>query len=227
MPTRLSQKCQDLISKMIVVDPTQRLDALGALKHQWFEILDEKGLSRQLSKVEQQEMDKQIVQRMQSYRGQSLLKKAAVNVLVKHLEAKQIETLKAEFEKIDTDCSGFIEVQELEKIIMDSDVQINPEEIQAIIKELDFAENKRINYSEFIAATINVSEYLTEERLQAIFNQFDIDNSGKITKDNMKQAFSKYGRDISEADIDDILQKHDLAGDQAISYDEFKKMILG
>ena len=48
---------------------------------------------------------------------------------------------------------------------MDSDVSMGQEEIQSIIKELDFAENKRINYSEFIAATINVSEFLSEERL--------------------------------------------------------------
>lgn len=100
------------------------------------------------------------------------------------------------------------------------------DEINKIIKELDFADNKRINYSEFIAATINVSEYLSEERLQAIFNQFDIDNSGKITKENLKQAFSKYGREITDSDIDQILSKHDLAGDKAISYPEFKKMLL-
>ena len=105
-------------------------------------------------------------------------------------------------------------------------MNLGQEEINNIIKELDFAENKRINYSEFIAATINVQEYLSEERLQAIFNQFDIDNSGKITKANMKQAFTKYGREITDADIDDILQKHDLAGDQAISFEEFKKMIM-
>lgn len=105
-------------------------------------------------------------------------------------------------------------------------MNIGAEEIQNIIAELDFAENKRINYSEFIAATINVSEYLTEERLQAIFNQFDIDNSGKITKANMKQAFSKYGREIKESDIDDILAKHDKAKDSAISYEEFKAMIF-
>ena len=42
---------------------------------------------------------------------------------------------------------------------------MDKEEIQAIIKELDFADNKRINYSEFIAATINVQEFLSEERL--------------------------------------------------------------
>lgn len=131
-------------------------------------------------------MDRDIVQRMQSYRGQSLLKRAAVNVLVKHLEANQISKLKEEFEKIDTDHSGFLEVAELEQIIRDSDLQMGQEEIQAIIKELDFAENKRINYSEFIAATINVHEFLSEERLQAIFNQFDIDNTGKISKSNLK-----------------------------------------
>lgn len=105
-------------------------------------------------------------------------------------------------------------------------MNLGQEEIKNIIKELDFAENKRINYSEFIAATINVSEYLSEERLMAIFNQFDIDNSGKITKANLKQAFSKYGREIKDSDIDDILSKHDLAKDNAISYEEFKKMLL-
>ena len=73
--------------------------------------------------------------------------------------------MKEEFEKFDTDHSGFLEVSELEQIIRDSDLQMGIEEINNIIKELDFAENKRINYSEFIAATINVHDYLSEERL--------------------------------------------------------------
>ena len=42
-----------------------------------------------------------------------MLKKAAVNVLVKHLEASQIQKLKEEFEKFDTDHSGFLEIEEL------------------------------------------------------------------------------------------------------------------
>ena len=46
-----------------------------------------------------------------------MLKRAAVNVLVKHLEAHQVQKLKEEFEKLDTDHSGFLEVQELEAAI--------------------------------------------------------------------------------------------------------------
>jgi Ca2+-binding EF-hand superfamily protein len=42
------------------------------------------------------------------------LKKAAMNVLVKHLGPTQINSLKAEFEKIDKDFSGFLEITELE-----------------------------------------------------------------------------------------------------------------
>lgn len=96
-----------------------------------------------------------------------------------------------------------------------------------MVAELDFANNKRINYSEFLSATINVKDYLDDDRLNAIFNQFDIDNSGKITAANLKQAFSKFGREISDAEIQQIMQEHDVAKDGSISLDEFKKMLLG
>jgi Ca2+-binding EF-hand superfamily protein len=34
---------------------------------------------------------------------------------------------------------------------------MSPQEIQNVVKELDFADNKKINYSEFIAATIDAT----------------------------------------------------------------------
>ena len=44
------------------------------------------------------------------------------------------------------------------------------EEIDRIIKELDYDGNEMINYSEFIAATLSVKKILTHERLDALFN---------------------------------------------------------
>lgn len=89
--------------------------------------------------------------------------------------------MKAEFEKIDKDFSGFLELSELEQAIKNAEFNMSPEEIQSIVNELDFADNKKINYSEFIAATINAAEFLTEDKLEAIFKSFDIDNTGEIT----------------------------------------------
>jgi len=51
----------------------------------------------QMSAEEQKDLDAEVLKKMKSYRGASLLKKAAVNVLVKHLEQNQIQKLKEEF----------------------------------------------------------------------------------------------------------------------------------
>ena len=62
--------------------------------------------------------------------------------------------------------------------------------------------------------------------MEAIFKQFDIDGNNMITKENIKEAMSKMGREISDEEIVEIFRKHDSSGDQAISIDEFKKMIM-
>ena len=66
-----------------------------------------------------------------------------------------------------------------------------------------------INYSEFLAATIDVRDFLTDSRLRAVFNQFDTDSSGKITKENIYLAMQKLGREVPMDEIEQIILKHD------------------
>ena len=72
-----------------------------------------------------------------------------------------------------------------------SEQHMSHKEIQEIIKQIDYDENDKINYSEFLAATINVKQYLTNERLLAIFHSFDIHDTGYITEQELQQGFSK------------------------------------
>ena len=95
-----------------------------------------------------------------------------------------------------------------------------------LIEEVDFSGNQKINYSEFLAATIQADEVMTQERLQSIFNTFDVDRSGFITAQNIKDAFSKFGREINEGDIKQIFKEHDLDDDEFVSFDEFRNMML-
>ena len=66
------------------------------------------------------------------------------------------------------------------------------------MEELDYNGNHLINYTEFLAATISVHKFLTHQKLDALFRQFDIDGNNSITKDNIREAMSKMGRDISD-----------------------------
>lgn len=58
--------------------------------------------------------------------------------------------------------------------------------------------------------------------LSALFTQFDTDNSGVITKPNIIEAMKKIGHEITNAELDEIMKEHDIAGNGVLSFDEFK-----
>ena len=191
------------------------------MKHKW---VVEKGQSKSTVKLSKA-FDQEVIQRMKKYQGESLLKKAAMNIFVEFLSPKEVFKLKKEFEKIDTDHSGFLEFEEIVQAVSDAGLNYSREEITKIIENLDFSGNKRVNYGEFIAASIDLQSYLTEERVIAIFKSFDVDNKNVISKENIRDAFSKFGRTVSKKDLDTIFEAHDENGDGQIDFEEFKRMM--
>ena len=104
--------------------------------------------------------------------------------------------------------------------------KISQSEIESIIKEVDYRGNGRINYSEFLSATIEVDKFLTDKKLKAIFSQFDTDDSGHLTAKNIHNAMQKLGQEIDITEIEQMLSQHDIKGDQVLNYDEFECMFL-
>lgn len=58
-------------------------------------------------------------------------------------------------------------------------------DILKIIEEVDYFGNGKINYTEFLVATLDLKIILDNNKLKAVFQQFDSDNTGQITKDNI------------------------------------------
>ena len=57
-----------------------------------------------------------------------------------------------------------------------------------------------------------------------MFNIFDIAGSGEITRDNIKDAFTKFGKEIDDEEIDQIMNEHDLDASNTISLKEFQEI---
>jgi Ca2+-binding EF-hand superfamily protein len=55
-----------------------------------------------------------------------------------------------------------IKDSELSAYLQANDVKLSSKEISELIKEIDYQGNGKINYSEFLTATIDVEKYLTE-----------------------------------------------------------------
>ena len=94
--------------------------------------------------------------------------------------------------------------------------------IRQIMKNVDYMGNGKINYTEFLAATVSVHEVLTEAKLLALFKHFDTDNSDYITPDNIREAFQQGGRKLTSQQTKQILSSHDFSGDGRLNFDAFR-----
>lgn len=100
--------------------------------------------------------------RLLRYKGKSTLKKAGLNLLVQMIDQEDVRGLREQFEAIDKQKDGVIEIKELSKILRSKGLQTDEKEVKKIISELDYLGNGKINYSEFLAATIDVNKHMSE-----------------------------------------------------------------
>lgn len=92
----MSDECKDLIKHLLVVDPNKRYSAEQALKHKWFTI-------QLTSSPDIRQFDEDLITRLRTYKGESLFKRAAMNMLVKMASNDEVKDLRKQFEKMDKD----------------------------------------------------------------------------------------------------------------------------
>jgi calcium-dependent protein kinase len=219
---KVSDVAKDLVKKLLEPDRKLRLTAGKALQHEWF---------AQMSQIKvgskEDRLDPTIIESLKQYKGTSTFQKEAMNVLVRTLQEKEIDNLREAFKKIDTDNTGYINCEELSVAFEGSGMTITHDEINKIIKNVDYFGNGKINYSEFLAATVSTKKFLTQEKLWTLFKHFDIDNTGYITAENLKQVMRKRktGKMLDDSEIEAMIKAHDIEENGKISFDEFKIMM--
>ena len=82
--------------------------------------------------------------------------------------------------------------------------------------------DKQYSYLKRRSASFIVRRKVSDAKIKTVFNQFETDASGNITRENVCFAMHKLGQDVSEQDLSEMLDKHDKSRDRTLSYDEFK-----
>ena len=102
---------------------------------------------------------------------------------------------------------------------------LTDEQIDDMFAQVDADGNGEIDYSEFVVATMNEKNLLSNNKLQTAFKMFDKDGGGSISTDEIKQVMS-FGQNLDEAVVQQIIEQVDKNGDGEISYEEFAAMML-
>lgn len=96
------------------------------------------------------------------------------------LKEIDFKALREAFRSLDTENLGMLSMAEVKQAFKDANIP--PEDVEKIFKSLDTNGDGLINYSEFLAATVDRKKALTMQNLQFAFHHFDVDGSGFITE---------------------------------------------
>ena len=82
---------------------------------------------------------------------------------------------------------------------------MSEEEINQIFTRIDFNHDGEINYSEFLAVTVDRRKAITEANLTFAFHHFDVGNTGYITEQNLEECFRREGKHLTHEELQAML----------------------
>lgn len=128
------------------------------------------------------------------------------------------------FVSLDKNGDGCLTFEELKQGLQDKE---NGETLLQLLKAADTDGSGEINYTEFIAATIDANIFLREDYLKTAFDMFDVDGSGTIDTEEVIALLTGDDFDnlISKEAIRAAMAEIDANGDGEIDFEEFMQMM--
>ena len=125
---------------------------------------------------------------------------------------------------LDKDGSGSINFDELEAGLGHKE---NAESLISILKAADTDKSGSIDYTEFLAATMDQQTYMRNDYMRTAFNMFDQDGSGSISTDELKAILTsdEVKGVVQEEQLLKYMKEIDANGDGQIDFDEFQEMM--
>ena len=116
---------------------------------------------------------------------------------------------------MDKDGNGGLDKQEvLEGYEEHFGIPMTEEQVDALFDSVDIDGNGTIDYTEFVMATMNEKDLISQQKLKAAFRLMDKDGSGAISPDEIKKALGI--EDSQDETLSRLLREIDENGDGEI-----------
>lgn len=206
----ISSSAKQFIRRLLQTDASKRPTAREALEHPWLNEAHKS--SATINNIKGS---------LERFIGMNKLKRSALQVIAEQLTEAELRSLRQTFNEMDLNGDGKLTFSELERALEKQGFAGIKDEIKNLIRGLEIDANNTIEYSEFLAATMDMNYAIREENIMRAFQHFDSNGSGSIT---IPELISVMG---SEEHAREVVGELDLNGDGVISYDEFKAMMQG
>lgn len=222
----VSDDAKDLIRRLLELNPSTRLTAEEALEHVWIRNLAPAASSSALQLNE--------LRSMQTFVQQNRLQKATRYWIAQRMKDSEIQHLKDMFEAMDHDHDGMVTFQQLRRGIEQQQFEQDQpagldRNVTSMMENIERGGTctGRINYTDFLAATLDKKHYQEERICWEAFQVFDRNGDGFISRQDLTQVLhnSEVETLLTSVVVDHILERHDTDGDGSIDFEDFMAMM--
>ncbi|NWS30663.1 CETN2 protein, partial [Polioptila caerulea] len=130
------------------------------------------------------------------------------------------------FELFHTDGSDSIDVKELKVAMRALGFEPKKEEIKKIISDIDKEGTGKISFTDFLAVmSQKMAEKDSKEEILKAFKLFDDDETGKISFKNLKRVAKDLGENLTDEELQEMIDEADRDGDGEVSEQEFLRIM--
>merc|ERR1719199_2221819 len=142
------------------------------------------------------------------------------------LTEEQKQEIKEAFDLFDTDGSHTIDAKELKVAMRALGFEPKKEEIKRMMSEADRNDSGVIEFPEFLdLMTQKMADRDPREEMLKAFRLFDDDETGKISFKNLKRVAKELGENMTDDEIQEMIEEADRDNDGEIGEEEFIRIM--
>jgi len=175
-------------------------------------------LKRQVKKLREKAEVRRLKEQVGKLRQQVLLNEQRQVLQEEQEDKAEVDSasIKDAFDAVDSDGDEAISVDEVRAALKDLDLNIADDLLDEVLKSEGIEAKDAVDLQGFTDVVARVQEKLEElgntprvceDRLRSIFDSLDADHDGAMTKDELSQGLGELGVDLSDQEIDKLLEQ--------------------
>ena len=199
--TEVSKCGIDFMKHCLIKDPVKRFCAEKALKHKWFESVNNEIHDKK-------HLDVDIMKNLKSFTCCDKFQKLVLKFITNSMKEKELLHLREVFQAMDTENHGYLDKSEIQDGFKKVGINISKNEVEDLVDKIEDWEHGKINYSDFITAAMDFKSNVSKEKLISAFSYFDFDKTGKISDTDIENALLRSGKKITNhTEVNEIIKE--------------------
>jgi len=142
------------------------------------------------------------------------------------LSEEQKSDIREAFNLFDTAGCGSIDTKDLKVAMRALGFEPRKEEIKKMVMEVDKDNGGSLSFDNFLALMARkISEKDSREEILKAFKLFDDDETGKISFENLKRVAKELGENLTDEELQEMIDEADRNGDGEVDEDEFLRIM--